>query len=71
MTNRLNFIPYFLAILVVVIIMFCVALWRVAGVTDSTSENEIDSSTWLILGLLLVAVFGLGAFLMYAFLHVG
>jgi hypothetical protein len=73
MTNKLGFIPYFLAILVAVIIIFCVALWRqIAGVIDhSADEDEPDSSTRLVLGLLLVAVFGLGAFLMYSLLHIG
>jgi hypothetical protein len=70
-TNRHSFIPYFLAIFVVVIIVFCAALWRVANVIDTSTEGEIDSSTWLLLGLLLVGVFGLGVFLMYALLYIG
>ena len=51
--------------------MFCVALWRVTDVIDASTEEKMDLSAWLILGLLLVAVFGLGAFLMYALLHIG
>jgi hypothetical protein len=58
--------------LVTTIIIFCLASWRrITNLADDFSKNNFDPTVWLILGLLLVAVFGLGAFLMYALLHAG
>jgi uncharacterized membrane protein YphA (DoxX/SURF4 family) len=72
MFSKLHLIPVFLATLVTTIIIFCLVIWRrIANFTDDFSKNDFDTTIWLILGLLLVAVFGLGAFLMYALLHVG
>ena len=72
MFGKLHLIPIFLVMLVTTIIIFCLASWRrIADLTDDFSKNDLDPTVWLILGLLLVAVFGLGAFLMYALLHVG
>ena len=72
MFGKLHPIPVFLATLVTTIIIFCLVIWRrIANLTDDFSKNDFDTTIWLILGLLLVAVFGLGAFLMYALLHIG
>jgi ABC-type amino acid transport system permease subunit len=72
MFGKLHLIPVFLAMLVTTIIIFCLVIWRrLANLTDGLPKDDLDPTVWLILGLLLVAVFGLGAFLMYALLHVG
>jgi hypothetical protein len=72
MFSKLHLIPFFLATLVTTIIIFCLVIWRrIANLTDDFPKDDLDPTVWLILGLLLVAVFGLGAFLMYALLHVG
>jgi uncharacterized membrane protein YphA (DoxX/SURF4 family) len=72
MTNKLSFIPYFLALLVTLIVVFCLVIWRrITHYGNNFSDDDLDLNTWLLLGLLLVAVFGLGAFLMYALLHIG
>jgi hypothetical protein len=72
MFSKLHLIPVFLAALVTVIILFCLVIWRrIANLTDDFSKNDLDPTVWLMLGLLLVAVFGLGVFLMYALLHIG
>ena len=41
------------------------------NLTDDFPENDLGPTSWLMVGLLLVGVFGLGAFLMYALLHIG
>jgi hypothetical protein len=41
-----------------------------AGYSDPVDEVK-DQATGLLLGLLLLAVFGLGAFVMYALIHFG
>ena len=71
MFGKLYLIPAFLTAFVTTIIIFCLIGWR--RITDfaDDSKNDIDPTTWLMLGLLLVGVFGLGAFLMYALLHIG
>ena len=72
MFGKLHPIPVFLVMLVTTIVIFCLAGWRrITNLTDDFSKNDLDPTTWLMLGLLLVGVFGLGAFLMYALLHVG
>ena len=72
MFGKLYLIPVFLATLVMTIIIFCLVSWRrIVNLTDDFSKSDFDPTVWLILGLLLVAVFGLGAFLMYALLHIG
>jgi hypothetical protein len=72
MFGKLHLIPVFLAMLVTTLIIFCLVSWRrIVNLTDDFSKSELDPTTWLMLGLLLVGVFGLGAFLMYALLHVG
>lgn len=71
-TNELSFIPYFLTLLITLIVVFCLVIWRrIAQHGNNFSEDNLDPNTWVLLGLLLVAVFGLGAFLMYALLHFG
>jgi hypothetical protein len=66
-------IPFFLAGLILIIVTFCWFIWRweIAEPPDSANHELADRTLWLLLGLLLAAVFGLGAFLMYAFLHLG
>jgi len=66
-------IPFFLTGLLLAIGVFCWFIQRqeIAEPTDSIEHNIMDWTIWLLLGLLLVAVFGLGAFIMYAFLHLG
>ena len=72
MLGKLYLIPVFLATLVMTIIIFCLIGWqRIANITDDFSKSDFDPAVWLMLGLLLVGVFGLGAFLMYALLHIG
>jgi len=72
MFGKLYLIPVFLAMLVTTIIIFCLLGWRrIVNPTDDFSKNDLDPTVWLMLGLLLVGVFGLGAFLMYALLHIG
>jgi ABC-type amino acid transport system permease subunit len=62
-------IPYFLAAMVVVIVTISVILWRRGKQEDSgLRENDHHSSTWLLVGLLFVSIFALGAFVMYALL---
>jgi len=64
-------IPFFLTSLTLVIAIFCWFIWRreIAEPSDSANQEIVDRTIWLLLGLLLVAVFGLGAFIMYALLH--
>ena len=72
MFGKLHLIPVFLTTLVITVMVFCLIGWqRITRLTDDISQNSLDSTAWLMLGLLLVGVFGLGAFLMYALLHVG
>lgn len=72
MFGKLHLIPVFLATLVITVMIFCLIGWRhIVNLTDDFSKNNLDPSAWLMLGLLLVGVFGLGAFLMYALLHIG
>jgi len=72
MFGKLHLIPVFLAMLVTTIIIFCLFGWRrIVNLADDFSKNDLDPTAWLMLGLLLVGVFGLGAFLMYALLHIG
>jgi hypothetical protein len=62
-------IPYFLAAVVVLIVAISVMLWRRGQQEDSgLLGNDHNSSTWLLLGLLFVSIFALGAFVMYALL---
>ena len=72
MFSKFHFIPVFLAAFVTIIIVFCLVSWqRIANLRDDFSKNDLDPTMWLMIGLLLAAVFGLGAFLMYALLRVG
>lgn len=65
-------IPYFLIGLITVILTISLLIWqRVKNAPgDSIDDPLTDLSSWLLLGLLLTAVFGLGAFVMYALLQV-
>jgi len=72
MFGKLHLIPVFLVMLVTAIIIFCLTSWRrITNLMDDFSENDLNPTGRLMLGLLLVGVFGLGAFLMYALLHIG
>jgi hypothetical protein len=72
MFSKLYLIPVFLTVLVTTIIIFCLVSWRrIMNLTDDFSKNDLVPASWLMLGLLLAGVFGLGAFLMYALLHIG
>ena len=65
-------IPFFLTVLVVVILVLCLFIWRkVKGATTNMTQKDSDSTVWPLFGLLLVAIFALGAFLMYALLELG
>lgn len=70
METYLELIPVFLAVFVTVILVFSVVIWRRNREKHAdTAELIADHSVWLLLGLLLIAVFGLGAFVMYALLR--
>jgi hypothetical protein len=72
MFGKLQLVPVFLVTLIMTIMVFCLVSWRrITNLTDDFSKNDLDPTAWLMLGLLLMGVFGLGAFLMYALLHVG
>ena len=72
MLSRFSLIPVFLTVFVTTIIVFCLVGWRrIMNLTDDFPENDLGPTSWLMVGLLLVGVFGLGAFLMYALLHIG
>jgi len=73
MLDSLLMIPFFLPGLILIIVTFCWFIWRreIADPTHSADHDIVDGTIWLLLGLLLAAVFGLGAFIMYAFLHLG
>ena len=66
-------IPLFLVGLILIIVVFCWYIWWRDGAdpADPGSHEIVDRTIWLLLGLLLAAVFGLGAFIMYALLHLG
>jgi hypothetical protein len=65
----LHTIPYFLAAMVVLIVGISAMLWRRGKQEDAELlGNDHNSSTWLLLGLLFVSIFALGAFVMYALL---
>lgn len=62
-------IPYFLAAVVVLIVAISVILWRRGKQEDSKQPgDDHNSSTWVLIGLLFVSIFALGAFVMYALL---
>ena len=65
-------IPQFLIVLVVAILLLCLVAWRKSSRThgNRTEENH-DPTAWLLLGLLTVAIFALGAFAMFVLLRFG
>ena len=70
MNQNFEFIPIFLAGFLAIILAFSMMLWqriRASGPIDDVK----DQAPLLLLGLLLLAVFGLGAFVMYALVHFG
>ena len=65
-----HLIPQFLIFLVVVIILLClVAWWKTSSTPGNSTGDSRDPTTWLLLGLLIVALFGLGAFVMFVLLR--
>ena len=65
-------IPFFLTMLVVAILILCLFIWRkVKGTATNMAQRDSDSTVWPLFGLLLIAIFALGAFLMYALLELG
>ena len=60
-----DIITYFLVVLVATILLVCFGFWW----RGRNSTKADDLSIWLLVGLLLIAIFGLGAFVMYAMLH--
>lgn len=59
-------IPYFLTALVAIILLFCLFLWwRGSKVSQNSVQGDYDSSALLLYGLLSIAVFALGALLVY------
>ena len=72
MNQDFKFIPVFLASFVVIILAFSMIFWqRAQGGFSDPLDDVKDQASWLLLGLLLLAVFGLGAFVMYALVHFG
>ena len=65
-----HLIPQFLIVLVVVIILLClVTWWKTSSTYGNSTRDSRDPTTWLLLGLLTVALFGLGAFVMFVLLR--
>jgi hypothetical protein len=65
-------IPQFLIVLVVGIILLCLfAWWKNIRPHGNSTKDSHDSTAWLLLGLLTVAVFVLGAFAMFVLLRFG
>ena len=65
-------IPQFLLVLVVAILLLClVAWWKSSRTHRNSSEDSHDPAAWLLLGLLTVAIFALGAFAMFVLLSFG
>jgi uncharacterized membrane protein len=67
-----NLIPYFLVSFVAVIALFCLMIWwRGRDVSHVSPGRNQDPTAWLLIGLLLIAIFGLGAFVMFVLLRFG
>lgn len=66
MNMHLVTIPVFLAGFVATVLAFSMILWRRIreGPADHV-DSFSDQTSWLLLGLLLLAFFGLGALVMY------
>jgi hypothetical protein len=65
-------IPEFLIVLVVAILLLClVAWWKSSEPNRDRIEQSHDTTDWLLLGLLTVAIFALGAFAMFVLLRFG
>jgi hypothetical protein len=63
-------IPYFLTGLVTSTLLFCLFVWwRGSKVSQNSVQGGYDSSTVLLYGLLSIAVFALGALLIYVVVH--
>ncbi|GAB4542205.1 MAG: hypothetical protein Kow0063_33890 [Anaerolineae bacterium] len=65
-------IPQFLMGLVVAVLLLCLAVWwKNSRSHRESGEESYDPTTWLLLGLLTVAIFALGAFAMFVLLRFG
>ena len=65
-------VPQFLIVLVVVVLLLClVAWWKSSRSHHKPGEAGHDPTAWLLLGLLTVAIFALGAFAMFVLLRFG
>jgi predicted Co/Zn/Cd cation transporter (cation efflux family) len=65
-------IPQFLIVLVVAVLLLClVAWWKSRRTHGNSSADSYDPTAWLLLGLLTVAIFALGAFAMFVLLRFG
>jgi hypothetical protein len=65
-------IPQFLMVLVVAVLLLClVAWWKSSRTHRNPTEESHDPTAWLLLGLLTVAIFALGAFVMFVLLRFG
>jgi NhaP-type Na+/H+ or K+/H+ antiporter len=63
-------IPQFVIVLVVAILLLClIAWWKSSSTHGNSTWDSRDPTTWLLLGLLTVALFGLGAFVMFVLLR--
>ena len=70
MDHSFEFIPVFWASFLAMILVFGMLLWMRIRASDPIDDVK-DQASWLLFGLLLLAVFGLGAFVMYALVHFG
>ncbi len=65
-------IPKFLTVLIVAILLLCLVAWRKSSRTHhKPTEDNHDATAWLLLGLLTVAIFALGAFATFVLLRFG
>jgi H+/Cl- antiporter ClcA len=65
-------IPQFLIVLVVAVLLLClVAWWKNSQTNGYSTKDSRDPTAWLLLGLLTVAIFALGAFAMFVLLRFG
>jgi H+/Cl- antiporter ClcA len=65
-------IPKFLIVLVIATLSLClVAQWKDSRTHRNSTKDSHDPTAWLLLGLLAVAIFALGAFVMFVLLRFG
>jgi hypothetical protein len=72
MSQHLTTIPIFWFGFVAATLTFLMVLWRrIVQVQPESFDNPEDLTAWLLFGLLLLAVFGLGALVMYVLVEFG